>query len=492
MIENKKTNKIKVLAIALFLALTLFVGFASAAENVTVSDCDTLNVNTYGSTRYDISADTSTIINSEAVNPVHNSDEYLGIVSITHSPASPVVNNDVLFNFNGMRGTTAYVNSNNLTVYNTYTADYGTDGVMSGNVFKAKYSSVGTKNPIFTVTTFNGDVNLNAQPVTVVASATNTVTITTCAVNNVNIYGKTEQYDISDRASPTSTTSAITHTANEYVNFGNLVVTPVEGDSEQVFVFSTGTVKGAVIHEVNHLAVQGYEIDYDIYSEDGTMVGNDLFKAKYDIYGSKVAKLTANSGAQSTSKQVNVYVGLITGLTMNGAPQSSIPVLEYFDSVDVAVQTWNGGTGLTYHWYATPTPEDVTSWSDKYFDTPTESSAKYTADEVAGNYAIKVVVSDETYTQDSRLTGFELKLNVHMPEYEHSFKDADKLAQSAFIIAGLILLCLIGVLIFNLISGNVDTKMVVTSLVLIGAVFIVLVIMIALIGSVSGIFVDIL
>lgn len=492
MIENEKTNKIKVLAIA-FLALTLFVGFASAAENVTISDSDTLNVNTYGSSKYyDISAETSVIVNTEAVRPLHNTNEYLGIVSITHSPETAVVNNDVLFILNEMRGSTAYVNSNNLTVYDTFSMDYGTDGTKSGSIFKAKYSSTGVKNPVLTVTTLNGDIELAATPFTVMSSVSPTVIITTCEVNNVNIYGKTEQYDISDRPSPTSTTSAITHTANEYVNFGNLAVTPVEGDVEQVFVFSTGTVKGAVIREVNHLAVQGYEIDYDINSDDGTMVDNDLFKVKYDVYGSKVAKLTANSGAQSTSKQVDVYVGLITGLTMNGAPQSSIPVLEYFDSVDVAVQTWNSGTGLTYHWYATPTPEDVTSWSDEYFDTPTESSAKYTANEVAGNYAIKVVVSDGTYTQDSRLTGFELKLNVHMPEYENAFKDADKLAQAAFIIAGLILLCLVGILIFNLISGNMDTKMVITSLVLIGAVFIVLVIMIALIGSVSGIFVDIL
>ena len=479
MIENKKNNKLKILAIT-FLVLTLFVGFASAAANVSVTDCNTSNVNTYGSTKYDISAPSSTIVNCQAVSPVHNSGEYLGVVSITHSPTRPAKNVNVTFTVNGMRGTTTYLDSNNAIVLDTFSMNYD-GGIESGNM-KAYYTSFGSKTPVFSVTTFNGVKSFNAEQVFVTG-----MEITDCEVNNVNVYGRNGQYDISDKTSTGCTTSDITHTSNEYINFGNLVVTPIAGDTEQEFVFSTGTVKGAVIREVNHAIVQGYEIDYDINSDDGVMVDNNLFKAKYNNYGSKLAKLTAYSGAQSAYKQANVYVGLINGITMNGAHQTYTPEIRYFDSVDVAVQTWEVPS-LTYHWYATQTPENALSWSDKYFNNPTSSSTKYTADEIAGNYVIKVVVSDGTYTQDSYADGYNLKIDVHKPKIE----DSDKLAQVAFIIAGLVLLCLIGILVFNLISGNADSKMIIASLCIIGAVFIVLVVMIGLIGSISGIFSGIL
>lgn len=220
-------------------------------------------------------------------------------------------------------------------------------------------------------------------------------------VSDTNVYGSTGQYDIS--VSPVSSTSSnIVHISNEYLNITGINPSVNRAVINQNITLTPVDMRGAVVYLDNSTVVNGFSFDY---GSGGHSVGDNPYIVSYDSFGDKVITLTLTGwdGTATITKSVNTTIkvsyidDVIVGDTYIGAINSTI----------THVSVTSVGT-LDYQWFATTTPNDNSSWSDRMFTNKYTDTATFNANGLsAGKYYVKVIVTAHGVgSEDSYESGF--------------------------------------------------------------------------------------
>lgn len=287
-------------------------------------------------------------------------------------------------------------------------------------------------------------------------------TVSTCNVANVNIKGTTTYtfagvYDVGS-----CTSSDITNLPGLKLVAQDLTVSISTVTNIQTFTLQR---QGAVVRTDGSGFVDtslGYAWNWG----DGS-TGVDFTNVPthaYATFGDYTTSVTISNTEDLVGSSKSVSFTLLGPTATITSPSPTTKIL----------------TGETYTFTANTNHAGTFSWDFGDGTTATTESATH-AYSASGDYNISLTVTNPYGSYTTYLNSQSLAST-----YSYTVEDVTMPATAAIFILALIPLSLAGILVFTIINGNMDTRTIALELLTIGAVFIVLVLIIVLAGTVDA------
>ena len=286
-------------------------------------------------------------------------------------------------------------------------------------------------------------------------------TVSTCDVANVNVKGSTtytfaEAYD-----AESCTSSDITNVAGLKILAQDLSVSISTVTNVETFTLQR---QGAVVRTDGSGFVDT-SLGYAWTWGDGS-TGVDFTNVPthaYDTFGDYATSVTISNTEDLDGSSKSVSFTLLGPTATITSPSPTTKVL----------------TGETYTFTATTANGISYLWNFGDGTTAATESATH-AYSASGDYNISLTVTNPYGSYTTYLNSQSLAST-----YSYTVEDVTMPATAAIFILALIPLSLAGILVFTIINGNMDTRTIALELLTIGTVFIVLVLIIVLAGTVD-------